>query len=50
MPNQPAVGQVHITLYLPQELRDASKAEAARRGESVSAAVRRFLAEYAKGK
>jgi len=48
MPNQPAEGQVHLTLYLPRELRDAAKARAAAEGESLSAVVRRMLEEYAK--
>ena len=48
MPNQPAEGQVHLTLYLPKELRDAAKARAAAAGESLSTAVRRMLEEYAR--
>jgi predicted HicB family RNase H-like nuclease len=50
MPNQPAEGQVHLTLYLPKELRDRAKARAAAEGISLSAAVRRALEEYAREK
>lgn len=50
MPNKPAEGMVHLTLYLPQELRDAAKARAAAEGESVSAAIRRMLEEYVREK
>lgn len=50
VPNQPAEGQVHLTLYLPKELRDRVKARAAERGESLSTAVRRALEEYAREK
>ena len=48
VPNKPAPGQVHITIYLPDKLRDKVKTKAAAEGESVSAVVRRALEEYIK--
>lgn len=52
MPNKPkpAPGtRGHYISKVPDDLWAAAQAEATRRGESVSEAVRRFLTEYAKG-
>ena len=52
MPNRPkpAPGTSgHYISKVPDDLWLAAQAEATRRGESVSEAVRRFLTEYAKG-
>lgn len=46
MPNQRRADQVPLMVYIPVELRDAAKAEAERRGETVSDAVRRMLRRY----
>lgn len=49
MPNQPKAGnRGHYISSIPDELWAKAQATAADRGESVSAAVRRFLEEYAK--
>lgn len=49
MPNQPDPNNQHLTISaVPRTLVVAAKAKAAERGESISAAVRRFLEEYVK--
>lgn len=49
MPNQPKAGKTgHYISAIPDELWEAAKKAAADRGESISAAVRRFLEEYVK--
>lgn len=47
MPNQPKPGLTRIEISgVPDDLKTAAQAEATRRGESVSAFVRRALEEY----
>lgn len=47
MPNQPAAGRRgHYVSSIPDPLWERAQAVAAKRGESVSAAIRRALEEY----
>ena len=50
MPNQPRPDNRPHMIRVDDQLWEASLAEAARRGESISEAVRRFLRRYTKGK
>jgi hypothetical protein len=51
MPDQRRPDQVPVTFYLDRKVKADSMAEAHRRGETLSAALRRFLdKQYTKGK
>lgn len=46
MPNKPAPGNRGHYIVIPDDLWEAAKIAAEFRGESISAAVRRFLRDY----